>query len=166
MPASPSAIDRQNPTPSTHSTPDANLSPVQQQVVAALAQGRTITSAAAAVQLHRSTLHNWLNSVPAFRAALAEARSQYAAQLRDEMKELSATALETLRTLLQDPHTSAAVRLRTSLAILGRQDWSLPAEAERSPHRDTSSNRNTSYDRDLDREIKQQLLALGSGPIR
>jgi hypothetical protein len=124
----------------------SDLSPVQQQVVAALARGRTITAAAAEAQLHRSTLHNWLNTVPGFRDALNDARSQYAAQLRDDMKELSATALETLRTLLQDPQTSSAVRLRASLAILERQDWSLPADAERN----------------LDREIKQQLLALGA----
>src|SRR5712692_10135003 len=139
---------------STHSTPESNLSSVQQQVVAALAQGRTITAAAAEVQLHRSTVHNWFNSVPAFRAALTEARSQYTAQLRDDMIELSATALETLRTLLQDPQTPFAVRLRTSLAILQRRDWILPADAE------------PNLDRDLDREIKQQLLALGSDPLQ
>jgi len=146
MTASTSAITRQNPT---LPTPDTDLSPVQQQVVAALAQGRTITAAAAAAQLHRSTVHAWINTVPAFQAALTEARSQYTAQLRDEMKELSGTALETLRTLLQDPQTPSAVRLRTSLAILERQDWRLPADAERN----------------LDREIKEQLLALGSDPL-
>jgi hypothetical protein len=42
------------------------------------------------------------------------------------------------------------VRLRASLAILERQDWSLPAEAERN------------LDRDLDRDIKEQLLSLGA----
>ena len=140
---------RRNSTDSTLSTHASDLSPVQQQVVSALAQGRTITAAATQAQLHRATVHNWLNTIPAFRAALTEARSQYAAQLRDEMKELSATALETLRTLLQDPQTPWAVRLRASLAILKRQDWSLPADAERN----------------LDREIKEQLLALGSDPL-
>jgi uncharacterized heparinase superfamily protein len=147
MSAPTSPADRHN---STLSTPDANLSAVRQRVVAALAQGRTITAAAAEVQLHRSTIHNWLNTIPAFRAALTNARAEYAAQLRDEMKELSATALETLRTLLSDPKTSSAVRMRTSLAILERRDWSLPADAERN----------------LDREIKEQLLALGSHPTR
>ena len=157
MTASLSAPDRQNvrqnstefDTFDTFDT-ESDLSTVQQQVVAALARGRTITAAAAEVQLHRSTLHNWLNTLPAFRAALTAARSQYAAQLRDEMKELSATALETLRTLLRDPQTPSAVRLRASLAILERQDWSLPADAERNAGRN------------LDREIKQQLLALGA----
>jgi hypothetical protein len=145
MSVSMSSTVRHNPT---HPTPSSILSPVQQQVVAALAQGCTITAAAAKVEMHRSTIHEWLNTNPAFRAALAEARSQYAAQLGDEMKELSATALGTLRTLLQDPQSSSAVRLRAALAILGRRDWSLPADAERN----------------LDREIKQQLLALGSDP--
>src|ERR1700674_3146006 len=99
MPPPMSSTVRHNPT---HPTLESDLSSVQQQVVAALAQGCTITAAAAKVQIHRSTIHEWLNIAPAFRAALTEARSQYAAQLRDEMKELSATALETLRTLLQD----------------------------------------------------------------
>ena len=144
-----SAIDPQNSTEFDTFDTESDLSTVQQQVVAALARGRTITAAAAEVQLHRSTLYNWLNTLPSFRAALNDARSQYAAQLRDEMKELSATALETLRTLLQDPQTPSAVRLRASLAVLERQDWSLPADAERNA------------DRELDREIKEQLLALG-----
>jgi hypothetical protein len=143
-------LSPENSTQSDTSDTESNLSPVQQQVVAALARGRTITAAAAEVQLHRSTLHNWSKTLPAFRTAVKDARSQYTAELRDEMKELSASALETLRTLLQDPMTSSAVRLRASLAILERQDWSLPAEAERN------------LDRDLDREIKQQLLALGA----
>jgi hypothetical protein len=153
MSAPDSSAVRHNPT---HPTLESDLSSVQQQVVAALAQGSTITAAAAKVQMHRSTIHEWLNTAPAFRAALAEARSQYAAQLRDEMKELSSTALETLRTLLRDTQTSSSVRLRTALAILERQDWNLPADAER----------NVNRDRDLDREIKQQLLALGSDPTR
>jgi transposase-like protein len=127
---------RQNSTEFDTSDTGSDLSAVQQQVVAALARGRTITAAAAEAQLHRSTIYNWLNTLRAFNAALADARSQYAEQLRDEMKELSATALETLRTLLQDPQTSSTVRLRASLAILERQDWSLPADASEAepPH--------------------------------
>jgi transposase len=147
MSASMSNTVRQNPT---HPTPQRELSGVQQQVVAALTRGCTITAAAAEAQVHRSTIHEWLNTIPSFRAALTEARSQYAAQLRDEMKDLSASALETLRTLLQDSQTPHGVRLKAALGILQRRDWSLPADAERN----------------LDREIKEQLLALGSDPLR
>jgi len=146
-------------TLSTHTKDPSNLSSLsdaQRQVVAALAQGRTITAAARQAQLHRSTIHNWLNDIPAFREALADARSQYSAQLRDEMKELSGAALETLRTLLQDPQTPAPVRLHTSLAILERQDWRLPAVTN------SSADYETRTDRDLEREIDQQLLALGN----
>ena len=155
-----SALARQNPT---HPTPDSDLSPVQQQVIAALAKGRTITAAAAEVQLHRCTVHAWMNTLPAFRAALSEARSQYAAQLRDEMTELSGTALETMRGLLQNPQTPPFVRLRASLAILERQDWSLPADAERNSDREMDRERDREL-KNLDREIKQQLLAIGRDP--
>jgi acyl-CoA thioesterase len=152
MTAPVSPVTKQNSTNSTFLTPEkdlSSLSDVQQQVVAALAEGRTITAAAAEVQLHRATIHNWLKDIPAFKTALKEAKSLYAARLRDEMTDLSATALDTVRTVLQDAQSPTSVRLRAALAILQRQDWRLPADAE--PN--------------LDYQIKQQLLALGSDPF-
>ncbi len=144
-------------TLSTLSTQKHDFSNAQQQVVAALAQGRTITAAAAQAQVHRSTIYNWRNVVPAFRQALAQARAEYLAQLSDELEDLSATALDTLRTVLQDALTPSSVRLRAALAILQRPDWRLPADAEPNPR---------DCDRKLDRQVKEQLLALGSDPHR
>jgi hypothetical protein len=60
-----SAIDPHNSTEFDTFDTESDLSTVQQQVVAALARGRTLTAAAAEVQLHRSTIHNWLNTLPA-----------------------------------------------------------------------------------------------------
>src|SRR6266849_1579880 len=143
-------------TLSTLSTQKHDFSHAQQQVVAALAQGRTITAAAQA-QVHRSTIYNWRNVVPAFRQALAQARSEYVAQFSDELEDLSATALATLRTVLQDALTPSSVRLRAALAILQRPDWRLRADAEPNPR---------DRDRELDRQVKEQLLALGSDTHR
>ncbi len=143
-------------TLSTLSTQKHDFSHAQQQVVAALAQGRTITAAAAQAQVHRSTIYNWRNVVPAFRQALAQARAEYLAQLSDELEDLSATALDTLRTVLQDALTPSSVRLRAALAILQRPDWRLRADAEPNPR---------DRDRELDRQVKEQLLlALESHP--
>src|SRR5581483_5635906 len=82
-----------------------NLTPVQVQVLNALAQGATVTAAAESAGLHRSTVHHWLKRQPDFQAALEHAKSEYAATLRDELQVLSRDALSTLRALLDDPET-------------------------------------------------------------
>ena len=55
-------------------TMPANLSPAQAQVIAALAQGRTVTAAAQEAGLHRNTIYNWYYE-PAFKTAVEEAQS-------------------------------------------------------------------------------------------
>jgi len=119
----------QNPTNPTTPTPKSQLSALQHQVIASLARGRTITAAAAEAKIHRCTVHQWKSNL-AFTLALQEAQGEYKAQLKDYMKELSGVALETVRAFLQDPQLSPPVRLRAALAILGRNDWRLPANAE------------------------------------
>ncbi len=109
----------------------SELSPAQAKVILALVEGATVSKAAQAAGIHRSTVHDWLKRDPRFAAALRHSRAEYAETLRDEMKELSALALTTLRALLEDPSTSAAVRLRAALAILERPrlpepGWTLP----------------------------------------
>jgi uncharacterized protein (UPF0147 family) len=115
---------RQNP-------PLSELSPVQAKVVLALTQGNATTQAAQSAGVHRSTVYEWLRNDPGFAAALRQSRREYVQTLRDQMKELSAIALSTLRSLLEDPNTPAAVRLRAALAVLERprypeQGWNLP----------------------------------------
>src|ERR1700730_9340180 len=110
------------------------LSPAQAQVIAALAQGRTVTAAAQEAGLHRNTIYNWLNE-PAFKTAVEEAQREYVAILSDGMRDLAALAVETLRSLLEDPKTPPAVRLRTALAVLQRphfpdRGWHLPERIE------------------------------------
>ena len=50
------------------------LSPVQAQVIAALAQGRTVTAAAQTAGVHRNTIYNWLNE-PLFKTAVEDAEA-------------------------------------------------------------------------------------------
>ena len=115
-------------------TAPANLSPAQAQVIAALAQGRTVTAAAQNAGVHRNTIYNWLNE-PAFKTAVEGAEAEYVAILSDGMRDLAALALDTLRSLLEDPKTPPSVRLRTALAILQRphfpnRGWHLPERIE------------------------------------
>lgn len=113
---------------STNST----LTAIQLQVANAIAHGVTHTAAAKAAGVHRTTLYHWLRTVPEFQTAIREARNDYSAALRDELQELASLALTDLRSLLADPNTPAAVRLRTSLAILERagSPWTLPVPDE------------------------------------
>ena len=109
----------------------SKLSSVQAEVACAVAQGSTITAAARAAGLNRGTIYKWLKTVPEFAEAVKEARTEYVHTLSDEMKELSAKALATVRDLLENPETPPHVRLRTALAILQRPQfpdpgWSLP----------------------------------------
>jgi transposase-like protein len=46
---------------------NSTLSPAQAQVIAALAAGESITGAARAAGVHRSTIHNWLREGQQFR---------------------------------------------------------------------------------------------------
>jgi AcrR family transcriptional regulator len=116
-------------SPSNSSTPE--LTPIQAQVVLALAQGATVTAAAAAANLHRGTIYKWLNTQKEFEEAVRHARADYILTLRDELRDLSGTALATLRSLLTDAQTPHSVRMRVALAILERPQfphpsWNLP----------------------------------------
>ena len=111
------------------------LSPVQAQVVTALAQGLSVTAAARQAGVHRDTIYDWLNKQPEFESFVESARSEYVAVLADGMRDLATRALETLRDLLDDRETPAAVRLKTALAILQRPQfpnpgWQLPERIE------------------------------------
>jgi hypothetical protein len=117
-----------NPTETTQIT---TLSPVQAQVVAALAQGLTVTAASRDAGIHRSTIYEWLKTVPAFPAAVEEARAEYTEILSDDLKDLARQALSALHAILDDPKAPAGPRVRAALAVLNRPqfpnpDWHLP----------------------------------------
>ena len=123
---------------SSDSDTNKNLSPVQAQVIAALAQGRTATDAARDAGIHRTTIHHWSRTEPLFKTSLQEAQREYVETLQDGMRDLAARAVETLRNLLDDPNTPPAVRLRTALAVLQRPHfpqpgWHLPERIESPP---------------------------------
>jgi transposase-like protein len=117
---------------------DAGLSPVQAQIIEALAQGQTVSAAAEKAGVHRTTIHHWIRNQPQFKAAVQTAQSEYAAEVNDSINELAAHALLTLHDLLRDPATPHAVRLKTALAILQRPHapnpgWNLPGTVESEP---------------------------------
>ena len=108
-----------------------NLSPIQVQVIAALAEGRSVVRTAAAVGIHRSTIHNWMRTSKEFRDAVNQARDHFFECVNEQLNELSAAALDTLRQLLTSPDTPPSLRLHAALAVLerpGHRDpgWQVP----------------------------------------
>ena len=108
-----------------------NLSPIQVQVVAALAEGRSVVRAAAATGIHRSTIHNWMRSSKEFRDAVNQARDHFLECVNEQLNELSAAALDTLRQLLTSHATPPSLRLQAALAVHQRpghrdRGWQVP----------------------------------------
>jgi len=96
----------------------AKPTPVQQRVIAALVQGSTISAAARAAGLHRTTVHYWCRTQPHFRLALEQAKQIHADFVRDELRALSRTAMDVLKRMITNPNYSGAVRLRAILAVI------------------------------------------------
>jgi hypothetical protein len=93
------------------------LSPKQIEVIYALAGGQSLTAAAEAAGIHRSTIYEW-RAQPAFRSALQSARDARADSIREDTLDMAALATSALRTLLTDPGTPPAVRLKAALSVL------------------------------------------------
>jgi len=95
-----------------------SLTPIQQQLIQALSSGLTVTAAAAAAGLHRTTVHHWCRTVPEFRNAVDCARQARIDSFRDQMNELAAPAIAVLNNVVHDESAPPALRVRTALAIL------------------------------------------------
>ena len=77
-----------------------------------------MTAAAAACNLHRTTLYHWIRTQPDFSAGIRDARTECYRDWCERRQEMHDLAWSTLRSLLVDPNTPASVRLRAALAVL------------------------------------------------
>lgn len=98
--------------------PDPSLSPVQEQVLAAIAAGASTTAAAAQAGVHRNTVANWRRSSQIFQSALAQAHYDRALQVHELAVALAGDAVAAIQSILNDPKTPPSVRLKAALAIL------------------------------------------------
>jgi hypothetical protein len=96
----------------------STLTSPQEQVLAQISAGSTISCAAQTAGVHRNTIHNWLRSAPAFRLALADAREAKAHYWREQAEEQAAAAIDTIRAIMTEPSLPAGVRLKAALSIL------------------------------------------------
>jgi hypothetical protein len=103
--------------PSSDST-NTPLTPVQEQVLTAVANGASMGEAAAQVSLHRNTVGNWRRTSQAFRDALTKAQYDRCLQIHEQAVTLVTEAVGAIREILRDPAAPASVRLKAALAIL------------------------------------------------
>jgi hypothetical protein len=81
---------------------DAKLTPQQAAAVDLLATGATVTDAAAAVEVSRQTVSEWLNHNAEFQAALNVRRRELWRDSTERLRSLVPQALETLQASLSD----------------------------------------------------------------
>ena len=110
------------------------LDPVQEHVLALIAAGSSITTAARTAGIHRNTVGYWLRS-PDFANALAQAHYDQALRWREQAIALAPDALTTIQSILADPAAPAAARLKAAFTILDHATKPLPQPPEPLPVR-------------------------------
>ena len=95
-----------------------SLTTQQEQVLALISAGSSITDAAQSAGIHRNTILNWFRSAPDFQHSLDQARQAKALYWQEQAEDLAAEALATIRTLMTDPKTPTSTRLRAAQLIL------------------------------------------------
>ncbi len=95
-----------------------SLTPQQLDVIQALSTGLSVTAAADAIGVHRTTVHHWCRTIPDFRYTLEASKQAYIDRVRDEMNTLVDPSLAILKSVLNDESTPMSLRIRTAMAIL------------------------------------------------
>ena len=132
------------------------LTAVQQDVLQALVAGQSISAAAKAAGIHRSSVHLWTQKHSAFARALLAARHDRADLLLDELGGLAGLALDTFRHILSDESAPASVRLKAAMEIVKL------VEAQRPTVRETTLTE-VQFDR-IDRDLQLHQVAQTSKP--
>ena len=121
---------RHNPT-NPDSTEQWGLTPQQETAVDLLATGKTVTDTAAALDLCRQTVSEWLHHHPGFQALLNSRRQQLWASMTDRLRNLLPKALDVVERELdgEDP-LPAAVHVLKASGVYGVPAPSGPTEVE------------------------------------
>jgi len=102
------------------------LTAQQQDVVARLCAGESITAAAHAIGIHRTTIHHWRRTNAQFALALADAQADRVTSWQQALASRTEAALVALDRLLSDERTSPSVRLKAIQLILNAAVRSQP----------------------------------------
>jgi hypothetical protein len=111
-------MPRQKPT--NPDTPDWTLTPQQETAVDLLVSGMTVTDTAAAVEVTRQTVSEWLNHHPGFQAALNGRRQDLWVGMTDTLRGLLPQALEVLKSELEgETPLPAAIHVLKACGLYG-----------------------------------------------
>jgi DNA-binding phage protein len=101
-------------------TPDNNLSPKQHLVLAAMLSGQTITAAAQAAEVNRTTVYRWLRDPyrPEFWLALERGQHELRMAMEARLLGLANQAANCLEGALADGDGKAALALLKGLGLL------------------------------------------------
>jgi hypothetical protein len=109
---------RRNPT--NPDTSDWTLTPQQETAVDLLASGKTVTDTAAAVEVTRQTVSEWVNHHPGFQAALNRRRQELWGNMVDGLRALAPKALAVLaRELESEAPLAAAIHVLKACGLYG-----------------------------------------------
>lgn len=94
-----------------------NLTIKQTRAIQSLLAGQSVTEAADAAKVRRSTLYTWLEQ-PGFTRAINEGKSEMLERLSQSLASLSDQAVNTLARCMSDP--SSAIQLRAADIVISR----------------------------------------------
>lgn len=95
-----------------------SFSPSQRKALAAFAAGKTVSRAAEAAGVDRSSVYRWLRGEPSFIAEVNRIREERVTSIQSKLREMSETAVEVLHKILLDEKAPASVRFKIALAVL------------------------------------------------
>ena len=107
-------MSRKRTVPSVARVP----TPAQELAIAALIAGSTVTEAAARAGVNRETVSRWRTDDVVFIAALNAGRAELRDAVRAGLHALAREALGTVREILTDRNSPAAVRLKAAQDVL------------------------------------------------
>jgi hypothetical protein len=108
-------IVRQNETSSTGLSA---LPAHQEQAIAALLAGATVTAAAARAGVARQTVHRWMAEDPAFIAEYNRSRREMADAVNQALRLLSVLSIKVLKRTLTNSKIPPALKLRAAIEVL------------------------------------------------
>jgi transposase-like protein len=135
------------------------LTPIQDQVLAGLLAGKSVSAVARDNGIHRSTIYHWRHQHPYFSIALEQARSRHQVNLYDFVQDLTEQALETVAAMLESE--DANLRIRAAQAILriaepGRVPKGMRSEVEFETFADQTLTGKVSLDLEQISELTQE----------
>ena len=98
---------------------ERSLTPAQIKALAVLSLGQSVSDAARAAGIDRTTVHRWLHFDPLFSAEYNAARLEMIQTVKAGVRQLATDALSTLRDLM-GPTSPASVRFRAVELVLSQ----------------------------------------------